>query len=1206
MRRRVALLLPALCGVLRAQSLVVSSAAAAPVRDDSVYALRVDPAQYQGQDEVMLLEDGVVRIEADGRSAWSVRQVAQILTTKGVENWGELTFWYIDGRQRVDIHRIRVIGPDGKVLHDGPAHQQAVSPAAESGDPEFSDRRGIQVTLAGVAPGTLIDYSYTLETVNPVLPGDYLYYWFVNETTPVRRSRFTLDTPSDVSPRVRVRNIGGTATDSVFAGRRVRRWTLAEVPAIVWQSWSGSPNAVVASIRVGSTGSWQSVGTWYDSLARDRYQLAPEIVAAHAGHLAGAKTLDDSLRATYRWVAQDFRYVSLSLGDGRYQPRMPRDVFESRFGDCKDKTTLFVSLARRMGVTAYPVLVRADGWVDSVQPSIKQFDHVIAAAEVHGRTRYLDVTARLTPYGELPDNLQGEAGLALLAAGPRVIVLPVSPPDSNRRDVEIAGTFGRDGRFTGRVTHSASGTEQDRLREALADFPDQSAQDRAEAIREYATDLYPSATVDSQRYSDGRDLTQPVQLTVWFTVPGVVGHMGTKYYFNLPIGRFYDADRLTRLDGEGPRIFPIDIAQVNSPSIYRRSLQVELPEGWTAALPPDVSVQGPFGYYRAQYSQAGRMLRVSREMGGLSGLLPPDSLAALRAWLRAVAEDKASMIVLSRGTGVDLVAAGTPDSALAGVGALPEVVIAVADLTDAKVSQEGPVGASSNDFMNLSSTKPVEAYQRSFGGREIVLRAGGSQLAALQVAAAAFHTPDEAQRTLNMLDLFDVPRFMAAYVKQLGMQQVTLGTSRVVALQGIGDRAEGWVFEMVTPVATLDMALLLLTRGRVSTSVIAVGAKGLQDTDLAALLRTMDARVRRHDTYLVTIASDTAASEDLAAADSALAVATPLALNTIAAYPPDSARRTIRSATFSRTGGAPTYSLRVEGKAFQFPFGHSQAFQVAITVTRHASGAAALKRVIAAERSSRAQFVRAVMAQMGELGGLADDVMGGDSNTFEAVPAPRLGTRSQAVRVRLRGMMRADVDEVVFARGNLTGAIEVTRSPGASDLSAAETFAAGMLQRMRALEPRTSEAAPSAALVAQVTRVVDAERIVDSLVDARDIEGAFRALAGAQLERAPIGFDASTWNGLCWWASLNGQAQRAMPACEAAVAPDTTVLAYRDSRGLGRALAGDLAGARVDFAYVVSRANDGTFHDTRAGWLSKLRAGENPFTPDVLEDLRKP
>ena len=126
-----------------------------------------------------------------------------------------------------------------------------------------------------------------------------------------------------------------------------------------------------------------------------------------------------------------------------------------------------------------------------------------------------------------------------------------------------------------------------------------------------------------------------------------------------------------------------------------------------------------------------------------------------------------------------------------------------------------------------------------------------------------------------------------------------------------------------------------------------------------------------------------------------------------------------------------------------------------------------------------------------------------------------------------------------------------------------------------------------------------------SLVEARDFPAVFATIERAGLARAPVGFYTRAWNSVCWQASLNGLAQRAQAACEAAVAPDTTVLAARDSRGLARALAGNLKEATADFAYVVEHGKAGAFVDKRAGWLEALRAGKNPFTDQVLDELRK-
>lgn len=150
---------------------------ARPAPADSIYALRVDPAAHPGQDYVLLLEDGSARLEADGRSSYTVRQVAQVLTPDGAASWGEFAFWYVPERQRVRINWIRVIGPDGTVLRDGPEHQQETSPTVDQGAPVYSEQRAIQATLGGVTPGTPVDYSYTLETLRPQLPGDFRYYF---------------------------------------------------------------------------------------------------------------------------------------------------------------------------------------------------------------------------------------------------------------------------------------------------------------------------------------------------------------------------------------------------------------------------------------------------------------------------------------------------------------------------------------------------------------------------------------------------------------------------------------------------------------------------------------------------------------------------------------------------------------------------------------------------------------------------------------------------------------------------------------------------------------------------------------------------------------------------------------------------------------------------------------------------------------------
>jgi tetratricopeptide (TPR) repeat protein len=102
---------------------------------------------------------------------------------------------------------------------------------------------------------------------------------------------------------------------------------------------------------------------------------------------------------------------------------------------------------------------------------------------------------------------------------------------------------------------------------------------------------------------------------------------------------------------------------------------------------------------------------------------------------------------------------------------------------------------------------------------------------------------------------------------------------------------------------------------------------------------------------------------------------------------------------------------------------------------------------------------------------------------------------------------------------------------------------------------------------------------------------------------------ASSWSDLCWYGSLHGRAADVLYAGEKAVNLEPEPNGYQDSRGLARALTGDLAGALADFqAGVDSGEFDDYpeyFKDRRQRWVEALKAGNNPFTPEELEALRQ-
>jgi WD40 repeat protein len=105
----------------------------------------------------------------------------------------------------------------------------------------------------------------------------------------------------------------------------------------------------------------------------------------------------------------------------------------------------------------------------------------------------------------------------------------------------------------------------------------------------------------------------------------------------------------------------------------------------------------------------------------------------------------------------------------------------------------------------------------------------------------------------------------------------------------------------------------------------------------------------------------------------------------------------------------------------------------------------------------------------------------------------------------------------------------------------------------------------------------------------------------------PAIVNADSWNGLCWFGSIDGSAKDVLFACEKAVklASAEAKTDYQDSRGLAKALTGDTQGAISDFqSYVDDPQRDKALQPKRKQWIEALKKGRNPFTKEVLEKLK--
>lgn len=162
-------------------------------------------------------------------------------------------------------------------------------------------------------------------------------------------------------------------------------------------------------LRVGSFESWDELS----AVMVPHYEQAATLsagspVAAEAARIMTAS--DDPLtRAALatRLVQDEVSYLLNGLDGGNYLPQSAEETWDIRYGDCKAKTVLLLSLLKEMGIDAEPVLVSTRGGdaVPELLPLPAAFDHVIVRAVIDGTDYWLDGTSsatRLATIGDVP------------------------------------------------------------------------------------------------------------------------------------------------------------------------------------------------------------------------------------------------------------------------------------------------------------------------------------------------------------------------------------------------------------------------------------------------------------------------------------------------------------------------------------------------------------------------------------------------------------------------------------------------------------------------------------------------------------------------------------------------------------------------------------------------------------------------------------
>ena len=616
-----------------------------PTAPDSIYALAVKPEDYPNESYVWLLDEGVYRVDADGKTTRTTRQVVQILKPEAANAYRERQVSWNPDRDKLTINWMRVVKLNGDVIADHPEQTQDSDIPAPMSAPTYTTTKVRRMSLSGLEVGTILDFSVTTQSDAAMMPGEFMFPWRVTTAVPVMRSNMVVDVPVGMNPRITERNLNFKRQEKVANGRRVITWATSRVPKLEGEAFAPDTIVQAMTITVSPPFGWKAIGDWYVPIASAAYTITPSVEAKMATVLAGSRSLDDSIAALHKWVSQDIRYVAIELGRGGYVPRSAETVVRTGFGDCKDKAMLFLATLRKIGVTGYPVLLNAFG-ARGDNASLGQFNHMVAAVKRGNGYVFADLTAGSNEIGRLPRSELGGIAVIVKEKEGEVITLPKGQFDQNVDDAHIDGTLGEDGNFSGSVENTRTGDLAVAIRMAFSTPLDSM---KKKAIGQIlASEYFARPETDSLVGFDGKDFHAEAKVRFKVTKAKMLTRAGGVALLENPIRPVSFMPPLAdAIDNKKERKLPYSAKTLLGPSTERITARITLPTGWTATLPANVKLDGPVGYYEMKYSQSGRELRIERTLRGYDVVLPPTAKAAIVDWLRKAGSEDGKMIVLN-------------------------------------------------------------------------------------------------------------------------------------------------------------------------------------------------------------------------------------------------------------------------------------------------------------------------------------------------------------------------------------------------------------------------------------------------------------------------------------------------------------------------------------------------------------------------------
>jgi hypothetical protein len=319
------------------------------------------------------------------------REVINVVSYSGISNASQLSVSLDTSYQKLKIHYLYIWRKGEKIDRTSELSFKMMNSEHKLQQGIYTGLLSAYDILNDIRKDDLIDFAYTLVGKNPIFNNEKSVIIPLESMNPIDYFSFHV-----LYKKEKDYNYKCVDCDSLISSSEINDFHQIEIqsrdikgmkPEDNMPSWIMPYKYFILS----SFKSWKDVNSWAQSVFA--LNSNPDLDNVFKEIFSGKETTDEKINKIINYVQDEIRYMGNESGLGSIKPHSPELVVKQRYGDCKDKSLLLVTLLKKIGIKeVYPALVNTQlqKEVDKLGPSNEIFNHCIVTFRYNDSIYWVD------------------------------------------------------------------------------------------------------------------------------------------------------------------------------------------------------------------------------------------------------------------------------------------------------------------------------------------------------------------------------------------------------------------------------------------------------------------------------------------------------------------------------------------------------------------------------------------------------------------------------------------------------------------------------------------------------------------------------------------------------------------------------------------------------------------------------------------------